>query len=78
MNSFEMMVGMLTRINHTDTKTISKFDYDVFQKEYVFDQLRDIKYGKSFCERFQINDPVVSRLIDEDLARELIEENYIK
>jgi hypothetical protein len=72
------MAGMLTRINHTDTKTISKIEYDAFQKEYIFDQLRDMKYGKSFCERFQINDPVVSRLIDEDLARELIEENYIK
>ena len=69
---------MLTRIKHTDTKTISKIEYDAFQKEYIFDQLRDMKYGKSFCERFQINDPVVSRLIDEDLARELIEENYIK
>jgi hypothetical protein len=72
------MVGMLTNIKHTDNKTISNQDYEIFRKEYIFDQLKGLKYGKAFCERFAINDPVVSRLIDEDLARELIEETYIK
>jgi hypothetical protein len=32
----------------------------------------------AFCEIFVISDSVVSRLLDEDLAKELIEETYIK
>lgn len=73
-----MMVGILSGINQPQTKTISKQDYELFRKEYIFDQIKGLKYGKAFCERFQIDDPVISRLIDTDLAIEMIEENYIK
>lgn len=72
------MVGILSGINQPQTKTISKQDYELFRKEYIFDQIKGLKYGKAFCERFQIDDPVISRLIDTDLAIEMIEENYIK
>lgn len=72
------MVGVLSRINQPQTKTISKQDYELFHKEYIFDQLKGLKYGKAFCERFQIDDPVISRLIDTDIAIDLIEENYLK
>lgn len=78
LNSFTMMVGILSGINQPQTKTISKQDYELFRKEYIFDQIKGLKYGKAFCERFQIDDPVISRLIDTDLAIEMIEENYIK
>lgn len=73
-----MMVGVLNRINQPQTKTISNQDYELFRKEYIFYQLKGMNYGKAFCERFQIDDPVISRLMDTDLAKELIEENYIK
>jgi len=72
------MTGMLSKINHADNKTISKSDYELFRKEYVFDKLKGLNYGKAFCERFNIQDPVVSRLIDTDLAEELIESTYLK
>lgn len=78
MNSFELMACVLGRNNPTQAKTISKQDYELFRKEYIFDQLKGLKYGKAFCERFQIDDPVISRLIDTDIAIDLIEENYIK
>jgi hypothetical protein len=58
---------------------ISKQEYEVFCKEYIFDQLKGKRFGQAFCERFDIvNDMVVKLLIDEDIAREMIEENYIK
>ena len=78
LNSFNMIAGVLGRINDAHPKTISKQDYELFRKEYIFDQLKGMRYGKAFCERFQIDDPVISRLIDTDLAEELIEVNYIK
>jgi hypothetical protein len=78
LNSFEMMAGVLDRINQLQTKMISKQDYELFHKEYIFDQLKGSRYGEAFCKRFQIDDPVVSRIIDADLAIEMIEEIYIK
>lgn len=73
-----MITSVLSRINDAPLKQISKQEYELFRKEYIFDQLKGLRYGKAFCERFQIDDPVVSRLIDIDLAEELIEATYIK
>lgn len=76
MNAFNHMVSFL---NDRPKTLISKQEYEVFCKEYIFDQLRGKRFGQAFCERFHIlNDIVVDRLIDEDIAREIIEENYIQ
>lgn len=69
---------MVSFLDTLSVAQISKQEYEVFQREYIFDQIRGLKYGKAFCERFHVNDSVISRLIDEDLAKELIEETYIK
>jgi hypothetical protein len=70
---------MASFLNRTTNKLISKQEYEVFCKEYIFDQLKGKRFGQAFCERFDIvNDMVVKLLIDEDIAREMIEENYIK
>jgi hypothetical protein len=57
---------------------ISKQDYAVFCKEYIFDQLQGKRFGRAFCERFDIQDMVIKCLFDEDIAREMIQENYIQ
>lgn len=76
MNAFNHMVSFL---NDRPKILISKQDYEVFCKEYIFDQLKGKRFGQAFCERFDIlNDIVVDRLIDEDIARDIIEENYIQ
>ena len=75
MNAFTSMISFL---DDTDNPTISKQDYEVFQKEYIFDRIKGNNYGMAFCKRFNIIDPVVKHLIDEDLARELIEDRYIR
>jgi hypothetical protein len=70
---------MASFLNRTTNKLISKQEYEVFCNEYIFDQLKGKRFGQAFCERFDIvNDMVVKLLIDEDIAREMIEENYIK
>jgi len=70
---------MASFLNRTTNKLISKQEYEVFCKEYIFDQLKGKRFGQAFCERFDIvNDMVMQLLIDEDIAREMIEENYIK
>lgn len=69
---------MVTFLDGRVMPMISKQDYGVFQKEYVFDKLKGYNYGKAFCQRFDIVDPVVERLIDDDIAKEMIEHTYIQ
>lgn len=75
MNAFTHMVSVLD----VQTKPeISKTEYEVFCKEFIFDQIKGTRFGRAFCERFNVNDMVIRCLIDEDIAREMIEENYLK
>mgnify|MGYP003346578477 CR=1 FL=1 len=75
MNAFTSMV---TFLDGRTNPMISKHDYEVFQKEYIFDKLKGYNYGKAFCKRFDINDRVIECLIDEDIAREMIAGIYIQ
>lgn len=74
MNAFTSMVSFL---DGRTLPSISKHDYEAFQKEYVFDKLKGYNYGKAFCNKFNVMDPVVERLIDNDIAKEIIEQTYI-
>ena len=73
---FSSMVNTLGNLNSPKMQ-ISKEEYETFQKEFIFDQLKGKRFGKAFCEKFHINDVVIKCLIDEDLARRFIEEQYI-
>ena len=75
MNAFNHMVSFL---DNTPKPEISTHEYEVFCKEYIFDQLKGKRFGSAFCEKFNVNDTVIHCLIDEDLAKEMIKENYIK
>lgn len=76
--TFDHTVSMLSQFNKPPTAKISKKEYQVFCKEYIFEQLKGKRFGSAFCERFDITDYVIKCLIDEDIAREMIEVNYIK
>jgi len=75
LNAFTNMVSLL---DPTPSTKISKQDYEVFQKEYIFYRLKGTNYGMAFCKRFKIIDPVVKHLTDEDIAKEIIENTYIR
>lgn len=74
LNAFTSMVSLL---DPTPRTTISKQDYEVFQKEYIFDMLKGKNFGRAFCERFKFNDPIISEIFDSALAKELIEDIYV-
>jgi len=69
---------MVTFLDGRVMPMISKHDYEVFKKEYIFDKLKGYNYGKAFCLKFDVVDPVVERLIDDDIAKEMIEGTYIQ
>jgi hypothetical protein len=69
---------MISLLDNPTKPEISKQDYEVFCKEYIFDQHKGKKFGRAFCEKFKVKDAVIRYLVDEDIAREMIEETYIK
>ena len=75
MNAFTHMISFLDNLPKPE---ISKQDYDIFRKEYIFAQLQGKRFGRAFCERFNVDNTVIRCLVDEDIAREMIEETYIK
>ncbi len=79
MISYTSIVDGLSTWNRSKTKkTVSKDDYEIFCKEYVFDSLKGIKFGEAFCKRFDIHDSMLS-MFSNELARFHIEKlGYIK
>lgn len=78
--NFLSMVGQLTDNDppSSQKKMVSKEDYQNFCDEYIFDSLKGVSFGNAFCERFGINDNMLSTLSD-DGAKFLIENlGYIK
>ena len=56
-----VFASMTTDIRHTQdhtakSNTISMDNYLDWQKEDTFDALRDLRYGQSFCNRFNVQD----------------------
>ncbi len=47
---------MHTRDHTATSNTISMDSYLDWQKEYTFDALLDLRYGQSFCNRFNVQD----------------------
>jgi hypothetical protein len=57
---------------------ISRAEYDDWRRYFVFDGLRDLSYGESFCKYFNIRDNVLrfSQTVSE--ADEYIERYYLR
>lgn len=68
MNPFDHMVTHLSSdaFKDTDFKSISKSDYDLFCKEYVFESLKGINFGTAFQKRFGVRDRVLGMFSKQD------------
>lgn len=59
--------------------TVTRDEYEIFCKEYLFDKLKGETFGLAFCKRFNITDRTISILRSEEFAKQLIESlGYIK
>jgi len=72
---FDQMIASLTI--KSSNRMVSLDDYAEFYKEYIFDKLKGISLGKSFCKRFSIDNYVLSNIKDEKNAIWHIEKFYI-
>jgi hypothetical protein len=69
---------MVSFLDNQYKPSVSKQDYEIFKKEYIFDKLKGYEYGRAFCLKFNVKDTVINCLIDDDIAKEMIEDIYIQ
>jgi hypothetical protein len=75
---FANTVAQLDQLNINNIKVIEE-DYDRWLTQVVvFDKLKDLRYGQSFCNHFGITDPTLYYFTADKLADEWIKKNYIR
>ena len=58
-DTFEQIVALADSFDNQRTKVpepIIQEDFDLWQKDVIWDALHGIRYGQSFCNRFGISD----------------------
>ena len=81
MNTFfnNLVVQLSQRPESKNIKHVSKEDYEVFCKEFVFDKLRGTNFGVAFCKRFKIIDTALLLNRSDENTRQYIKDvGYIK
>ena len=58
-NAFDQMVTETTTTRVTFNNHISKEDFEIWQKDVIWDALHGIRYGQSFCNRFGISNNLI-------------------
>jgi hypothetical protein len=57
--------------------SITQGEYDAWRDEFVFDGIRGMRYGQSFCNHFDITDYVLFYMLDWDKADQHIRKLYL-
>ena len=55
-NAFDQMVTATTTTRVAFRNHVSQEDYELWQKDVIWDCLHGLRYGQSFCNRFGISD----------------------
>jgi hypothetical protein len=55
-NVFDQITAFADNITDRANLSISQEDFDLWQKDVIWDALHGIRYGQSFCNRFGITD----------------------
>jgi hypothetical protein len=77
-NVFDQIVAFADQ-SGTPRSLIPLEDFEIWQKDYTWDALHGLRYGQSFCSRFNITDNLLyynSWSIEQTNA--YIEKNYIE
>lgn len=76
MNSFDQVVDLLSGKGRI---TVTKQQYDEWEKYYVFDALKGYRLGQSFCEYFGIsNASPLYHFKSNSFCEQWIFDNYIQ
>jgi hypothetical protein len=72
------MVDELLQDREPTSTKVSRDSYEQWARGFVFDGLRDQRYGQSFCNRFGIRDNILFYSSTVEEADRYIQEHYIK
>ena len=74
------MIDMLIEFSKDyNFKPITQEQFEQWRNLYTFDGLRNLRYGQSFCNYFDINDNILYyTMSDPDQAHQYISKNYIR
>lgn len=78
MTSFITTLAALEQLTGNSKKQISKTDYEIFCKEFLFETLRGKTFGTAFCERFGFNDIFLNKLSNDTAKHHIETLGYIK
>ena len=79
MNSaFLNMVDTIPTGYPKDNQPVARADYKQWQQEFVFDALQGLRYGQSFCNRFDITDNILFYERDPEWADLYIRDCYLQ
>ena len=56
---------------------INRSEYETWRREMVFDALQDVRYGQSFCNRFDIRDNILYYDTDQQRCDAYIQRHYL-
>jgi hypothetical protein len=74
---FDQMIAQII-IDKASNIMVSEADWKIFCKEYIFEKLKGETLGSAFCKRFEIENWLISNMIDDNYTRLHIEKFYIK
>ena len=81
MTGHNVFQQMINENNHTEPtrNPITQEDFELWKKDYTWDALHGIRYGQSFCNRFNVIDNILyyTRFPTTQECDEYIEKNYI-
>jgi hypothetical protein len=69
------LLAMDARVERRNS--ILQAEYDAWRNEFVFDGIRGLRYGQSFCNHFDITDHVLFYMLDWDRADQHIRKLYL-
>lgn len=75
---FNTALSGLGQLTNNQNKQISKKEYELFCKEFLFQRIKGVSFGKSFCKKFKFNDTFLKNLSDETAKYHIEMLGYIK
>ena len=74
---YHMVNELLAKDLQRRTK-VSQSEYEQWAREFVFEGLKNQRYGQSFCNRFNIQDNILFYSTTVDQADSYIQKQYIR
>ena len=78
LTGFSSMVSSISLQGYPkDNTPVARADYEQWRLEFVFDALQGLRYGQSFCNRFDITDNILFYEQDPEWADTYIRNYYL-